>query len=171
MLPNHAGHLDHTGSCTLVNVTITYDKSNSCDIDAVDDEDTNNNDVLDEQAYHNATHFQVTPGEKTFGTPISNGVSLKMTIPKSTESLAVRRPSAISLKPIVTANLDTEDTDGCFGDRHDSDRHECGQGINIKFQDLIYRARRGFSWDRCKCKLSFLILHTHFNDVMALITQ
>lgn len=169
MLPNHAAHFDHTGSCNLVTVTNTYDKSNSCDIDAIDDEDTNNNDLLDEQVYHNATHFQVSPGEKSADTPISNGVSIKMTIPKSTESLVARRPSAISLKPIVGPNLDTDDTDGCFGDRTESE-HECSKGINIKFQDLIYRARRGFSWDRCKCKL-FYILHIHFNDVMALITQ
>lgn len=156
MLPNHAGQLDHTGSCNLVNVTITYDKSNSCDIDAIDDEDTNNNDLLDEQAYHNAT----TQCEKSVNAAISNGVAIKMTIPKSTESLVVRRPSAINLKPIVTPNFDTDDTDGCFGDRQES-AHDCSNGINIKFQDLIYRARRGFSWDRCKCKLLY-ILHRHF---------
>lgn len=138
MLPNH------TGSSKLVNVTITYIDKNAGDIDDAsdDDEDTNNNDLL----ASTVTSIGLLSGEKVVNRSVING---KMTIPQVNETLIARRPSAISLKPLVTVNLDKDQTDGCFGNKEEIE-HDCDKGINIKFQDLIYRARRGFSWDRCK---------------------
>lgn len=28
--------------------------------------------------------------------------------------------------------------------------HQCSKGINIKFRNLIYRARQNIFWDQCK---------------------
>lgn len=68
------------------------------------------------------------------------------------------RPSTINLQPIRCENgekfTNAKDiTDGCFHSAtDDSEYTSSGQGINIQFQDIIYRARREISWDRCKCK-------------------
>lgn len=171
MLPNH------TGASNLVNVTITYiDKKNAGDIDNVsddngnnnnDDEDTNNNDLLAEQrrqqqqsqqcftttAVTGTTNPSTLSDEKVVNRSVINSISSKMTIQQVNETLITRRPSTINLKPLVTDHLQADQTDGCFGTRDDDSMHDCGKGINVKFQDLIYRARRGFSWDRCKCQL------------------
>lgn len=63
------------------------------------------------------------------------------------------RPSTINLRPIASTTKvnDADTTDGCFnGISEDSEHSSCGQGINIQFYDIIYRARREISWDRCK---------------------
>lgn len=145
MLPNQMG------SSNLVNVTITYIDKNAGDTDDAidDDEDTNNNDLLAERQCFMAattTSIGLLSGEKVVNRSVING---KMTIPQVNETLIARRPSAINLKPLVTVNLNKDQTDGCFG-KKDEIEHDCDKGINVKFQDLIYRARRGFSWDRCK---------------------
>lgn len=133
MLPNN------TGTSDLVNVTNTYIDKDNCDINANDD------DLLVEWQCLSAKNVAVFNNERS----VSKGISTKMTIPQVNESLIARRPSTISLKPIVPVSLDDDLTDGCFGDKDESE-HECTNGINIKFQEIIYRARRGFSWNRCK---------------------
>lgn len=141
---------NHTGANNLENVKLAYIDKDVCDIDASDDEDTNNNGLLAEQC-HSETNVGISSDRKIIARSVINGISMKMTIPQSNESLSARRPSTIGLKPIITGNtitIDKDVTDGCFGDK-DSE-HECIKGINIKFQDLIYRARREISWDRCK---------------------
>lgn len=150
MLPNN------TGSSKLVNVTITYIDKNADDIDDAsdDDEDTNNNDLLSERQCFMAstvTSIELLSGEKVVNRSVIND---KMTIPQVNETLIARRPSSISLKPLVTVNFDIDQTDGCFGKKEEIE-HDCDKGINVKFQDLIYRARRGFSWDRCKWSTYF----------------
>lgn len=67
------------------------------------------------------------------------------------------RPSTINLKPITCENgvkvsSDKDITDGCFHSATDDSENysSSGQGINIQFQDIIYRARHEISWDRCK---------------------
>lgn len=156
---------NHTGANNLVeNVKLAYIDKDVCDIDASDGEDTNNNGLLAEQC-HSETNVGKSSDRKTNPRLVINGILTKMTIPQSNESLSARRPSTIGLKPIITSNtgntvtIDKDVTDGCFGDK-DSE-HECSKGINIKFQDLIYRARREISWDRCKC-LFFYRLHIQF---------
>lgn len=140
---------NNTGSSDLVNVTNTYIDKSNCDINANDDEDTKINDLLDEWQCLSAKNIAVLYNERRDHRSVSNGISSKMTIPQVNESLIVRRPSTISLKPIVPVSLENDVTDSCFGGKAESE-HECSNGINIKFQDIIYRARRGFSWDRCK---------------------
>ena len=174
MLPNH------TDASNLVNVTITYiDKKNAGDIDNVsdddnnnnnDDEDTNNNDLLAEQrrrrqqqqpqqcfsstAVTGTTNPSTLSDEKVVNRSVINSISSKMTIQQVNETLITRRPSTINLKPLVTEHSDADQTDGCFGTKDDDDSmHHCGKGINVKFQDVTYRMRRGFSWDRCKFQL------------------
>lgn len=139
-----------TGTSNLENVTLSYIDKDVCDIDGSDEEDTNNNELLPESG-HSETNFGNTSDRRIAVQSVINGNSRKMTIPQSNDSLSARRPSTIGLKPIVTVNTisnDADVTDGCFGDKNSE--HECSTGINIKFQDLIYRARREISWDRCK---------------------
>lgn len=146
MLPNR------TGANNLLNVTISHIDKDICDIaasdkdDDDDDEDTNNNDLL-----HGVCDMKVVGSsvENVAGQLVTNNVPTKMTIPQANEALIARRPSPIMLKTIVSGQLDEDETDGCFGDPAESE-HECITGINVKFEDLIYRARPGFSWDRCK---------------------
>lgn len=153
MLPNRTGV-----NKNLANVTITYIDKNICDTNAsdnadnddVDDnnDDTNNNDLLLGVC---DTKIAGSSVENLTSQSVVNCFSTKMTIPQASEALINRRPSPIVLKPFAADNLDEDETDGCFGDSEDSE-HECTTGINVKFEDLIYRARPGFSWDRCKCK-------------------
>lgn len=76
--------------------------------------------------------------------------SVNMSTPQSSKSLVCGQSS--ELKTIVDDNtislLNAEkaiksDLDGGVN-------HKCGKGINIKFQDITYRARRNIIWDRCK---------------------
>lgn len=147
MLPNR------TGANNLLNVKISHIDKDICDIaasdkddDDDDEEDTNNNDLL-----HGVCDMKVVGSsvENVAGQLVTNNVPTKMTIPQANEALIARRPSPIMLKTIVSGQLDEDETDGCFGDPAESE-HECITGINVKFEDLIYRARPGFSWDRCK---------------------
>lgn len=75
----------------------------------------------------------------------------------STNGYRRPRPSTINLQPITSAakvneNHNNDTTDGCFsGTSEDSEHGSSGQGINIQFHDIIHRARREISWDRCKC--------------------
>lgn len=143
MLPNR------TGANKLVNVTISHIDKDICDIaasDKDDDEDTNNNDLL-----HGVCDMKVVGSSvgNVAGQLVTNNVPTKMTIPQANEALIARRPSPIMLKTIASGQSDEDETDGCFGDQAESE-HECITGINVKFEDLIYRARPGFSWDRCK---------------------
>lgn len=144
MLPNR------TAANNLVNVTISYIDKDIFDIVASDDdnEDTNNNDLL-----HGVCDMKVVPSsvENVAGQLVTNNVSTKMTIPQANETFIARRPSPVMLKTFASSQLDEDEADGCFGDQTESE-HECITGINVKFEDLIYRARPGFSWDRCKCK-------------------
>lgn len=77
-----------------------------------------------------------------------------------------QRPSTINLRPLIADNIlkvsDNDITDGCFGGgaADDSEHGSNGQGINIQFQDLIYRARHKISWDRCKYNSFFEINET-----------
>lgn len=132
-------------------VTITYIDKDNCDINADDDdnhEDTNNNDLLHGVCdTKNSSSF--VPNVN--GQSVANNLPTKMTVQQESETLLVRRPSPINLKPIANDHLDEDTTDGCFGDSEDSE-HECTTGINVNFQDIIYRARPGFLWDRCKCE-------------------
>lgn len=146
MLPNHMG------SSNLENVRLSY-------IDASDDdEDTNNDDLLPErQCFTTTTNVGILSSDKCANRSVINGISTKITIPPVNETLIARRPSAIYLKPLLTINLDRDQTDGCFGTREELE-HDFGKGINVKFQDIIYRVRRGFSWDRCKCRVILIIV-------------
>lgn len=153
MLPNHTGASEF--------VTNTYI---DCDIDANDDndEDTNNNDLLEErQQCLSAKNVGISHDERPGQRSVRNGVLTKMTIPQVNETFIAQRPSSISLKPIVNGIfVDKDETDGCFGDASESE-HECAKGINVKFQDIIYRARRGFSWDRCEYKILHFDVQLH----------
>lgn len=66
---------------------------------------------------------------------------------ESEDNLSVRQSSSIGLKPIINVNKDV--TDDCNVDKIES-AEEYSYGINIKFQNLIYQARREISLDRCK---------------------
>lgn len=148
MLPNH----QRTGESNLANVTITYIDKEICDIDASDDEDTNNNDLLRDVC---DTKAKLLSNENSVSQLVFNNDTTKMTIPQANEALIAQRMLPMHLKAIkASGESDLDTTDGCFGDQDDSE-HECVTGINVKFQDLIYRARPGFSWDRCKCKWQF----------------
>lgn len=178
MLPNLTGarnlvnvtitYIDKKKAGDIDNVSDDDNNNNNND----DDEDTNNNDLLAEQRRRRRQQQQQQPeqcfsstavtgtinpspssDEKVVNRSVINSISSKMTIQQVNETLITRRPSTITIKPLVTEHLDADHTDGCFGTRDDDSMHDCGKGINVKFQDLIYRARRGFSWDRCKCQL------------------
>lgn len=81
-------------------------------------------------------------------------VLLTSSPPPSSNGYRRPRPSTINLQPIASAvkvNDDNDTTDGCFtGTSEDSEQGASDQGINIQFYDIIYRARREISWDRCK---------------------
>lgn len=124
MRPKHAN---------VCNVTIPYIDSDDCDIDGNND-DTNNNNLLDKQQY-------TDEAKRSF----VDGASIKMAIDPVNETLIAKQTSAINLTPQVL----TDQADGCFGTTGES-KHDCDKGVNVKFHDLVYRVRRGFSWDRCK---------------------
>lgn len=71
-----------------------------------------------------------------------------------------RKQSDIELKTIAKDKenavrlLESEETT-----KSDQDHvnHKRSQRINIKFNDVIYRARRNISWDRCKCNNNKLL--------------
>lgn len=75
-----------------------------------------------------------------------------MSASQSNKNRICRQSSDIELKTIVDENtvslLDAEKAIKCDQDHVN---REQSNGINIKFQDIIYRARRNIIWDRCKC--------------------
>lgn len=80
-----------------------------------------------------------------------------MSTSKSNKNRICRQSSEIELKTIVNDNtvslLDAEKA-AIKSDEQNNVNCEQSNGINIKFQDIIYRARRNFIWDRCKCQIS-----------------
>lgn len=143
-----------TGTNEGVNVTFEYvDKGKTCDI-GVNDKDTNNNsndnDLLTELCHNtNMNSGNLTEQNKSVNTK-----TVKMTIPQSGDSLSARRPPTAGLAPLVTdSSVDLDDNvkaEVCFSPDDEVPPHECKKGMNIKFQDIIYRAHREISWDRCK---------------------
>lgn len=75
-----------------------------------------------------------------------------MSTSQSTGQRVCRQSSGIELKTIVCDNtvslLEAEKAIECDTDHV---KREQSNGINIKFEDIIYRARRNIIWDRCKC--------------------
>lgn len=135
-MPNHTG---------VYNVPIAY-----IDIDSIED-DTNNNDRLDEERKRSSE-----PNVDNCDGKFDDSLSFKMTKLHVNERLVTKRPTSIGLKsiseiPTEPGQLDVDQPDGCFGAQEESE-HDCAKGINIKFQDVIYRARSALPWDRCKCK-------------------
>lgn len=138
---------------TIVNEVLNgmiNDSDNShCDID---DANTNNNDLLTEPLNGSELNFST---DKFTSRSTINGATT-MTIPQISDSLGARRPSAISVKPIVTDVNGLDSPDGCFGSENDPLRSEIigefrSRGINVSFEQLIYQKRYGLCWNRGEC--------------------
>lgn len=68
------------------------------------------------------------------------------------KGLIAKQSSSIELKTIS----DNAECAITGGERTETDTnkndspHQCNKGINIKFENLIYRVRQNVIWDRCK---------------------
>lgn len=150
---------------TVVSAKAPLASVDICDIDANSDGDdddkndnhTNNNNnglaasttVAKEQWPH-----KPNASEQNVQDQSESDVLLTSSSSPSTNGYRRPRPSTINLQPIASAAKvnDIDITDGCFsGTSEDSEHGSSDQGINIQFCDIIYRARREISWDRCKC--------------------
>lgn len=135
-----------------------------CDIDTSDNDD-NDNDSNDRGTDRNelaaaakaAVVMAVMVNEQCSNKRNSEqNISNRFTSNKPLNGTRQRpRPSSINLKSSASDNIvkanDEDLTDGCFsGTTEESEHSSNDQGINIQFQDIIYRARREISWDRCE---------------------
>ncbi|XP_031623111.1 ATP-binding cassette sub-family G member 4-like [Contarinia nasturtii] len=144
---------NHTGACSM---PIAYIEKDNCKVDAKDNgEDTNNNERLDDDRQcFSETNFGISTSDIVNDGTFDDSVSTEMTKLQVSETPETKRPSYIALKPISelptksAGQLDADQTDGCFGANQQESEHDYAKGINIKFQDLIYRARRSLPWDR-----------------------
>lgn len=92
---------------------------------------------------------------------VANGDSVKMSKTQSNKSLGCRQSSDIELKTIVddnTASLLNVEKAIQIDSNSATVKHVRSKGINIKFRDIIYRARRNIIWDRCKYNKDYLKL-------------
>lgn len=128
-----------------------------CDIDTSADDDDDNDDSTTTITTHNNSNGLPTIRLNNNNNCSSNHNQHNQYAPTAMNgNHRLARPTTINLKPITCENAvkvtsDKDITDGCFhGATDDSEYSSTGQGINIQFQDIIYRARREISWDRCK---------------------
>lgn len=139
-----------------------------CDVDTSDDDDDDNNDNnnINNNGFATmvASNKQCAYNQNSNQTFHNEFVSDKMLTASINGNRRLSRPSTINLKPTIGSEVvvkvnDKDITDGCFQAATDDSEHSSsGQGINIQFQDIIYRARREISWDRCKYYSLFILL-------------
>lgn len=93
----------------------------------------------------NQTNLNESVSRKRIDRSVVYGESINMT----DKSLIAKQSSSIELKTIVST---VDCGKRAEPDDKDNLQHQCNQGINIKFQNLIYRVRQNIIWDRCKLK-------------------
>lgn len=79
------------------------------------------------------------------------GQSINMT----DKRLLAKQSSSIELKPF-SGNVESTITCGErpeIATNKDDPPHQCTKGINIKFENLIYRVRQNIIWNRCKLQI------------------
>lgn len=90
-----------------------------------------------------------------------------MSTSQSNKNSFYRQSSEIELKTIVNDNtVGLLDAEKAIKSDQANVKYERSNGINIKFQDIIYRARWNTIWDRCKCNK-----HCQFNFNRIFIVQ
>lgn len=74
-----------------------------------------------------------------------------MSTQQSNQNRICRQSAEIELKTISSDNtVGLLDAESAIKNDRDNISRKRSKGINIKFTDIIYRARRNISWDRCK---------------------
>lgn len=125
-----------------------------CDIDTSDDDDDDKTDIsTNNNGLATAVVNEQCPNKQNSEQNIQIQSESNKMLTSSTNGYRQPRPTTINLQQItsVVKVTDKDVMDGCFkGPIEDSEHGSNGQGINVQFRDIIYRARREISWDRCK---------------------
>lgn len=155
MLPSHSSAGELLNDAT--NYTECID--NDCDMSNDDDEEDNN-------AHEHNRYTPVSGRTKRMTTiTLVRTSPSKMTVPPKTGSLAARRPSALSLKPINTNSPNSEE---CALNLHFDDEKETSEvdgrtrddtqkRITIAFKNIKYSCRGRHFWERGRFRLIFLM--------------
>lgn len=157
MLPSHSN------AGELLNVVTNHTECNDNECDTSDDDDDEGNNFRE-------LHRPAPVDGKTKRNIAISSVKLSsstVTIPIKGDSLAARRPPALSLKPIITSSRSDEGSNSNFDDENGTSeidgrtRNDTHKRITIAFTNIKYTSRQRLFWRRGKfsrnCDPSFII--------------